>query len=178
MIYTACLACFSSNILSITRKSLTKSGSISDCFFSLRQDCWRFSQDFVNGLRVIDKILDLKHAKQAVHINDISSWLTFYANLINIYFNYTNILYLFYCSIISLSRHHKSELLERFTKEYDYHSVFKSFIFLWRTSVFPPRLANLKWNPGENPGLGSIPLKSIMIFNKSKWLLSCLLGVF
>ena len=35
-----------------------------------------------------------------------------------------------------------------------------SLIWIWGTPVFPPGLTNLKRNPGENPGVGSIPLKS------------------
>ena len=43
-----------------------------------------------------------------------------------------------------------------------------SYSFIRETSVFPPVLVNLKRNPGENPGVGSIPLKSIVIFKKAQ----------
>ena len=36
------------------------------------------------------------------------------------------------------------------------------------TPVFPPGQANLKQSPGENPGVGSIPLQSIVTSNKPK----------
>ena len=35
------------------------------------------------------------------------------------------------------------------------------------TPVFPSGLANLKRNHGENSGVGSIPLKSIVIFKQT-----------
>ena len=34
--------------------------------------------------------------------------------------------------------------------------------------MFPSKLANLRRNPGENPGLGSIPLKFIVIFKQAQ----------
>ena len=36
------------------------------------------------------------------------------------------------------------------------------------TPVFPSGLANLKRNPGENPGVNSIPLKSIVTFKQAQ----------
>ena len=38
----------------------------------------------------------------------------------------------------------------------------------WGTPVLPSGLANLKRNPGENPEVGSIPFKSIMIFKQTQ----------
>ena len=43
-----------------------------------------------------------------------------------------------------------------------------SYSFIRETPVFPLVLANLKRNPGENPGVGSIPLKSIVIFKQAQ----------
>ena len=37
------------------------------------------------------------------------------------------------------------------------------------TLVFPPGQTNLKRNPGDNPGVGSIPFKSIVTFKQAQW---------
>ena len=44
----------------------------------------------------------------------------------------------------------------------------KASIFILGTPELPPGLANLKQNSDENPGVGSIPLKSILIFKQAQ----------
>ena len=47
-------------------------------------------------------------------------------------------------------------------------------LYLMKTPLFILGLANLKRNPGENPGVDSIPLKTNVFSNKPKELLNFL----